>query len=430
MGEVYEAEDHELGEHVAIKTLRLDALQQPGALERFKREVHLAKQVTHPNVCRIFDLVRHRSAGAQSELNDCYFLIMELLEGETLAERLKRINAMTMEEAFPIVRQMTSALSAAHNVGILHRDFKPGNIVLVPSEGGIRAVVTDFGLALRSSADFSALLTAATSAAFGTPAYMSPEQLLGEDLTPASDIYALGLVIYEVVTGVRPFSAENSISMAVRRLTEKPTSPKVLCPGLNTQWEQVILKCLQREPQNRFARAKEVAQALTRKKAVSSSRTVRIHYAPVLALMFVLIGILSSFIAYRLLPRKSREVEHAGVPHKLRRSVAVLGFKNLSKRIETDWISTALAETITTELAEGEQLRTIPGEDVARMKISLSLADADTYGEDTLGRIRKNLGADYVMPIDAMCMTMILLVKPPSYPTRRRTISLTPAGGF
>jgi serine/threonine protein kinase/tetratricopeptide (TPR) repeat protein len=398
MGEVYEAKDLELHEHVAIKTIRLDILRQPRALERFKREVHLAKQVTHSNVCRIFDLVRHRPPGAMAESDDVYFVTMELLEGETLAQRLKRTTTMTMEEALSVVSQMASALGAAHDVGILHRDFKPGNVVLVPSKERIRAVVTDFGLALRSSGDFSVLLTpTTTNEAFGTPAYMSPEQIEGKELTPASDIYALGLVIYEMVTGARPFEAETPISMAVRRLTEEPMSPRSLSPGLDAVWEAVILKCLQREPANRFAKAGEVTSALTGEKVAPPRKagkeaTLKLTVILMLAAMFSLAS-----YAFHLWHRHEGVVIPTSAPIKPRRSVAVLGFKNLSKRTETEWISTALAETLTTELAAGEQLRTIPGEEVARVKVSLSLVDADSYGEDTLSRIRKNLGADYVV---------------------------------
>src|SRR6202041_2222315 len=153
MGEVYEAEDQELRERVAIKTIRADILVQPNAMARFKREVYLARKVTHPNVCRIFDLFRHKPDDG-SVKEEIVFISMELLPGKTLAARMKDGARMSMSEALPLVGQMASALAAAPEVGIVHRDFKPGNVVLVAGSGtsGERAVVTDFGLALQSLA--------------------------------------------------------------------------------------------------------------------------------------------------------------------------------------------------------------------------------------------------------------------------------------
>lgn len=259
MGEVYEAEDQELRERVAIKIIRSEILAQPNAVARFKREVNLSRKVTHPNVCRIFDLFRHKSDGnGQQEI---VFISMELLHGKTLGEHLKA-GRLNVSEALPLVEQMASALSAAHTAGIVHRDFKPGNVVLVGSPGRWRAVVTDFGLALRSlTADDGA--SHSTGQTFlGTPAYMSPEQLEGRPATPASDIYALGLVMYELVTGARPFQGDTPISAALKRLTETPVPPRKFQPGLSGSWESVILRCLERNPGERFATAAEVPAAL------------------------------------------------------------------------------------------------------------------------------------------------------------------------
>jgi serine/threonine protein kinase len=177
------------------------------AASRFKREIHLARKVTHPNVCRIFDLFRHApSQGGEETL----FVSMELLHGTTLAEKLEVTGSIPMQEALPLVTQMASALSAAHDVGIVHLDFKPSNVVQVSPTGerdNVRVVVTDLGLASRSlsaAADSSATTLTMARDLAGTPAYMAPEQIEGHPATAASDIYALGLVIYEMVTGQRP----------------------------------------------------------------------------------------------------------------------------------------------------------------------------------------------------------------------------------
>ena len=425
MGEVYEAEDLELHEHLAIKTLRPETLQDATAIARFRREVHLARKVTHPNVCRIYDLFRDRPDGSGAEI---VFVSMEFLRGETLATRLKRQGRMGMAEALPLITQMASALSAAHVAGIVHGDFKPGNVVLVEERAGVRAVVTDFGLAFRaikSNADLSLSGTSwlpgsvrAGEGLYGTPAYMAPEQLEGQPASTASDIYSLGLVIFEMVTGARPFQGDTPISSAAKRLSEAPPSPRKFDSSLSPECSSVILRCLERDPARRFAKAEDVAKALgdpaqdgrgpfsaalARLKFIaqeSGSGKSRLQAALVTSATVVLLA--GSVIGYRqFVQRQSSRVTPAtlqtGMPVKLRPAVAVLGFKNLSGKPDAAWLSTAFSETLTTELAAGEKLRTISGENVARTKVDLSLPDAESYAQDTLDRIRKNLNTDFVV---------------------------------
>ncbi|MGA2980966.1 MAG: serine/threonine-protein kinase [Terriglobales bacterium] len=263
MGAVYEAEDIELKTDRAIKVIRPEILNQSNAVARFRREVRLAQQVTHPNVCRVFDIFRHKSEG--NGINDLWLVSMELLQGGTLADRLRGKGRMSLSEALPLINQMASALSAAHRAGIVHRDFKPGNVMLVASEdnASVRAVVTDFGLAVRSvsSAETTSLVTG--NELFGSPAYMAPEQIEGRIATPASDIYALGLVMYEMVAGRRPFEGDTPISMAVKRLSQNARSPRDFRPELSPQWETTILRCLERQPAKRFTSTQEIADALS-----------------------------------------------------------------------------------------------------------------------------------------------------------------------
>lgn len=266
MGEVYEVEDQELGSRVALKTLRPDLADDPLALERFRREVQLARQVTHRNVCRLFDLVHHHDVDAAGKPRAVLGLTMELLEGETLGERLMRHGPMAPEQALPIIRQMTAALAAAHRVGVVHRDFKSGNVILVPPEptgAPGRVVVTDFGLAYQVAGPGSGSppLTAANMVV-GTADYMAPEQAQGREATPASDIYALGVVIYEMVTGQRPHDAATPMATLLRRLREPPPSARERCPDLELRWDAVIRRCLKVDPLERFASAGEVLAAL------------------------------------------------------------------------------------------------------------------------------------------------------------------------
>lgn len=387
MGEVYEAEDQELGERLALKTIRPQIAGDSRTMERFRREVQLARKVTHRNVCRIFD-VDHHQRGSE----DVAFLTMELLTGDSLARVIRSAGRMTTDQALPIVKQMVAALDAAHHVGIIHRDFKSGNVLLVKEKEQVRVVVTDFGLARTSSPNAASL--SGTGEIVGTPAYMAPEQIEGEEITPAVDIYALGVVMYEMVTGRLPFSGDTPVAIALKRLKERPSSPREHVASLDRKWESAILRCLEKEPARRFQRSDEVLKFLEGEKisAPSGKRLSGILVASLFAIIAIAI--------WRFVPENRTPTGPAiqsAAPVKIRRSVAVLGFKNLTGQTDAAWISTALSEMLTSELGAGEKLRTIPGENVARIKRDLELPDAESFAGDTLKRIRSSLGADYVV---------------------------------
>ncbi|HEY3449043.1 MAG TPA: protein kinase [Myxococcales bacterium] len=257
MGEVYEVLDTTLGERMALKTLR-GGTGDPMALERFKRELLLSRRITHPNVCRVFDLGTHQDSGRGGEV---LFLTMELLAGESLTESVARNGRMPLAQAGPIAQQLVEALAAAHAAGIVHRDFKSPNVMLVPAPSGPpRAVVTDFGLARSpEAADGTAT---ATGALLGSPAYMAPEQAAGQTAGPAADVYALGVVLFEMVTGRLPFEGGSALEVASRRLHEPAPSPRVHEPGLDPAWEKAILRCLERDPGARFPDVRAVGAAL------------------------------------------------------------------------------------------------------------------------------------------------------------------------
>ena len=284
MGEVYEAADLVLHERLALKTVLAEIAEDGGTIERFKREIHLARQISHPNVCRIFDVGHHRTG--ETEI---VFFTMELLAGETLAERLDRAGPMRPAEALPIVRQMAAALEAAHEKGIIHRDFKSSNVVLIGAPDSPRAVVTDFGLARGdTTTDSFAASVSEIRHIVGTPAYMAPEQVEGGTIGPATDIYGLGVVMFEMVTGELPFRASTPLAMLAKRLKEPPSSPRIHVPELDPLWEGAILRCLERDPADRFASASDVARALggeTVKAGRKQRRRLTIAGAVVLAII-------------------------------------------------------------------------------------------------------------------------------------------------
>jgi serine/threonine protein kinase len=250
MGEVYEAEDLELATTVALKTLDAKFAQDVEMLARFRRETLLARKVNHPNVCRMYDIGRHRHPA----LGDILFLTMEYLSGETLRMHLLRSGRFHPAEALSLVRQMSSGLQAAHDVGVVHRDFKASNVMLIASDRGLCAKITDFGLA-RSLAILVDEITV-QGMIIGTPSAMAPEQFRGIS-SPASDIYSLGVVMREMVTASGPTTRPHSDQGLVRN--EKATLADV-----DPLWRAAISKCLAQEPSERFARADQVPAALVK----------------------------------------------------------------------------------------------------------------------------------------------------------------------
>ena len=259
-GDVYEVWDDDLGIPVALKALRFGVGRRDPALRRLKQEAMLARAVIHPNVCRVYDIGCHIREPGQEV---AWFLTMEVLRGETLRQRLRSRGRFTPEEALPLVKQMAAGLEAAHQAGVVHGDFKSANVMIVDHPEGQQAVITDFGLARRAF-DIAGETERKEEGEgiAGTPAYMAPKQVRGSKASPAADIYAMGVVLYEMVTGILPFKGRTPWETAMRRLEAPPSPPRSVVPDLEEHWEQVILRCLSQEPRERFSRADEVAAAL------------------------------------------------------------------------------------------------------------------------------------------------------------------------
>ena len=244
MGEVYRADDLKLGQPVALKFLPPGLNADPDRLARFLGEVRTARQVSHTNVCRIYD------AG---EADGQHFLSMEYVDGEDLASLLRRIGHIPKDKAIQVARQLCAGLAAAHQAGVLHRDLKPANIMI---DGRGRARITDFGLAAIAT-DIGG-----DDIRSGTPAYMAPEQLAGREVTVRSDLYALGLVLYELFTGKPAFAGSSADERRRAQTTTTPSSPSSLVEGFDPTVERVILRCLEPDPSRRPSSALSVAAAL------------------------------------------------------------------------------------------------------------------------------------------------------------------------
>ncbi len=255
MGEVYEAADRHLqNKHLALKTLRPEIAGKASIRQRFEREVLVAREVNHPNVCPTFDIFR-----AEGPRGPVLFLTMKLLRGESLAGRLHRSGSLPVETAIPIARQMASGLDAAHRAGIIHRDFKPGNVMLENAGGEVRVAITDFGLSRWYESDET---LAAPGQVAGTRGYLAPELFEGRMASPASDVYAFGMVLHEMLTGDKPRGQPGRPHDSV--------APSTLTPGLPAKWDRVILGCLEKDPARRFQSAGEAMAALEERVVIPS----------------------------------------------------------------------------------------------------------------------------------------------------------------
>ena len=343
MGEVFRAEDLSLGQDVALKLLPAGLARDPDALRLLREEVRVARRVSHPNVCRVHDL-----GEADGEL----FLTMELVEGESLAALLRRIGRLPGEKALEIGKQVAAGLAAAHAAGVVHRDLKPAN-VLLDADG--RARVADFGLALAAEA-------APGGGLAGTPAYMAPEQLAGGGATTRSDVYALGLVLYELFTGRRAVEATTLEELRARQAAADPLPPSRVVREVDPAVERAILRCLARDPAARPRTALEVLTELSggdalgaalaagqtpSPSAVAASGTSgRLAPRVAFGLLAAFLGpALGSYLLYRVAPFPFTITQVVGLPEppavlfaQARDALTALGMPTPRGEVETSFV--------------------------------------------------------------------------------------------
>ena len=245
MGIVYKARDRETGELLALKVLKPEIAADQAVMERFINELRLARKITHKNVCRIYDF--HRTDGTA-------YISMEYVEGESLRAVLNRFGGLPLRKALDLARQIVAALREAHGQGIVHRDLKPENVMVDPA-GNVK--VMDFGIALST-----ALPSGHTGTIVGTPAYMAPEQAEGRRVDARADIYALGLLLYEMLTGKPTFSGDTPVTVALKQVRESPPPPRQLEPAIPVHVEEAVLRCLAKDPALRFQTVGELEAAL------------------------------------------------------------------------------------------------------------------------------------------------------------------------
>ncbi len=393
MGVVYLAHDEELERSVALKVLPPGMLAEESARRRFRKEALALAKLNHPNIATVHEF------GNEEDVD---FLVTEYIAGETLDQKLAG-GALAEKEVVRMGSQLAQGLEAAHTEGIVHRDLKPGNL-RITRDGRLK--ILDFGLAQlmpkAGEADAAATLTH-SQALVGTLPYMAPEQLRGEETDTRSDIWSAGAVLYEMATGRRAFPETNGPLLISAILNHDPQEPSRLNRKISPGLENIVMKALAKDPEHRYQSAKELGVDLERLTAgvTPLARPARDWTRAALVAGSLTAVLLIAAGGYWYGHRGARTKPVASVNGsgavKARKSVAVLGFKNLAGRPELMWMSTALAEMLTTELAAGEQLRTVPGESVAQMKLSLAPPETESYSKETLARIREMLGTDEVV---------------------------------
>src|SRR5881296_2149849 len=305
MGEVYLARDRELDRDVALKVIRLDLSSHPAILERFKREIQLSSNITHKNILRVYDL---------GEASGVKFLTMQYVDGQDLAAMMRRDGRLPLPRAVDIFRQICEGLQAAHEQGVIHRDLKPQNILI---DGRGRVSIADFGLA--KSFEYASLTEAGR--VIGTPHYMSPEQVKGVPLDQRSDIYSLGIILYEMLTGTVPFTGSSAYEVMIQRTQRTPRPASDHNPKIPQYLLKILDRCLQPMPDLRYASASEILRDLD-SQSFHSSLQYRIRrgrlataatVAAVITAVLLIVGAIVGWQALRASKQRATEAAHKPV---------------------------------------------------------------------------------------------------------------------
>ena len=390
MGAVYKAKDQELDRFVALKVIRPELASNPSILARFKQELLLAHQVTHRNVIRIYDL---------GEAGGVKFITMEFVEGQDLRSLLRERKKLRPEEAVDITQQVCQALDAAHSVGVIHRDLKPQNVM---QDNVGRILVMDFGLARTLGGDGMTQ----TGAIVGTMEYMSPEQALGKDLDQRSDLFALGLILYEMLTGVTPFHADSALASLIKRTQERAVPVSDIDAQIPGALSGIVSKCLERDVAQRYQTAKEILTDLNTWRDQRAAGTIRldatvkpwgqtIPWPLITGIVTVLILALSGYLLRDRLFRPTTTATSTAAVHPL--SLAILPFRNASGDATLDWLGSSLADMLTTDVGQSAHLRTVSPGSLHQMFSDLRISATTVLDPATIKRVADFSNADRVV---------------------------------
>ena len=385
MGAVYKAMDRELNRPVALKLIRPQLAANPSILARFKQELLLAHQVTHKNVIRIYDL---------GDADGVKFITMEFVEGVDLRALIQEKKKFSPEEAVQITEQICRALEATHNVGVIHRDLKPQNIMRDQSG---RILLMDFGLARTVEGDGMTQ----SGALVGTMEYMSPEQALAKDLDQRSDLFTLGLILYELLTGRAPYGAESAVASLIKRTQERAIPVSDHDGTIPRPLSNIVSKCLERDPKMRYQNAAELLHDLDAYSGKGAAANLRFQPAvepwgrtipwPLVAgIVTVLVLAIVGYV-FRA-PLFTPSAKKAAAAQAL--SLAVIPFQNKSGDVTWDWLGPSLADMLSTDVGQSAHLRAVSSDRVQQVFHDLRIAPNSIVDSSTLGRVAEFTNAD------------------------------------
>jgi serine/threonine protein kinase/tetratricopeptide (TPR) repeat protein len=392
MGRVYRAFDQTLDEEVALKLIRPEIALDKRTLERFHNELKLARKISHRNIGRMYELLEDRGR---------HFITMEFVPGQDLRGLIRQTGELTSAKAVSIAAQISDGLAEAHRLGIVHRDLKPSNII-IDRDGNAR--IMDFGIA-RS---LGARAMTGEGIIVGTPEYMSPEQVEGKETDPRSDIYSLGIILYEMVAGRVPFEGDTPFTVGVKHKSETPKDPREFNPQLPDELSRLILRCLEKDKAKRYQSAEEVrtgletirqglpttTHAVPRRKPFTS-REISVRF-PVKKALWPALGVVAVaavvFAFFHFLPRKSAAPALSPKP-----SLAILYFENISEDKGLDAWKTGLTELLITKLSQSKFMRVVDANTIFGILRRLNLTQAKKYSNDDLVKVAREGSAGYTL---------------------------------
>ena len=392
MGKVYKVFDTDVKEKIALKVLRPEIGLDAETVERFSNELKLARKISHRNICRMFDL---------GKADGTTFITMEFVPGEDLKRLIRKSGQLGAGRAVSIARQVGEGLAEAHRLGVVHRDLKPQNI-MVDEDGNAR--IMDFGIAR------SLKVKGITGAGImiGTPEYMSPEQVEAKEIDQRSDIYSLGIILYEMLTGRVPFEGDTALSVAMKHKGEIPISPKQRNPAIPDDLSHAILKCLEKDRINRYQTAADVVSELDKiekgiptterivppRKTLASKRiTVQFEVKKLTIPAIALIGVIAAgLLIWKVIPRKASVPAPSDKP-----TLAVMYFKNNTGDQKLDHWRTALSDLVTADLTQSRYIRVVSGDMLFNVLRQLDLLEAKAYSREELIKVAQRGGASHIL---------------------------------